>query len=81
MLDNSILPVSAPLQNVLNWSLDRTVSAGAWLSGPERVDVAGQARASLTGEAAPEHRISEELCEVARAVSQAPTDITPGVDR
>ena len=77
MLDNSVLPISTAIRNVLTWTIEGIAEPGTWLTGAERVGVAEQARASLAGAPAPTPTVSDELTEVAHAIAEAPADITP----
>lgn len=77
MLDNSVLPVSSAIRDVLTWTIQGIAKPGTWLTGAERVGVAEQARASLAGTPAPTPTVSDELSEVAHAIAEAPADITP----
>jgi hypothetical protein len=77
MLDDALLPVPDSMRDVLTWVVDGIARPGSWLSGAQRIGVAEQARASLTGESGPSVTISDELAEVAHAVAEAPADITP----
>lgn len=77
MLRNAVIPVPAPIDQVLAWSLDGIGRPGSWLTAAERIGVAAEARASLAGMPGPDAPISDELAEVAQAVAEAPGDITP----